>query len=52
MDLKLVEKRLAAGDYYLTLDIFVADLKRLFDNCRFVCVGMRHRSARMHTDRQ
>ena len=34
VDLSLIEKRLNLGDYYMTLDIFVADFRRMFDNCR------------------
>jgi hypothetical protein len=31
-----MEKRLAAGQYYITQDIFIADLRRMFANCRYV----------------
>jgi ribosomal protein S18 acetylase RimI-like enzyme/vacuolar-type H+-ATPase subunit H len=34
IDLELVEKRLNQGNYYITKDIFFADLKRMCDNCR------------------
>ncbi len=30
-----MEKRLAAGQYYITQDIFIADLRRMFANCRY-----------------
>ncbi|KAG2429318.1 hypothetical protein HXX76_011086 [Chlamydomonas incerta] len=34
MALDLMEERLASRGYYATLDIFTADLRRVFDNCR------------------
>lgn len=34
IDLETMEKRLAAGQYYITQDIFIADLRRMFANCR------------------
>ena len=33
--MQLVRERLAAADYYATLDIFVADFHRMFANARF-----------------
>jgi len=35
VDLSLMEQRLKSGHWYLTLDIFLADFRRMFDNCRF-----------------
>lgn len=29
-----MEKRLQKGNYYITKEIFLADLKRMCDNCR------------------
>jgi len=34
IDLTLVEKRIKARNYYITKEIFLADLKRMCDNCR------------------
>lgn len=34
MALDVMEERLASRGYYVTLDIFTADLRRVFDNCR------------------
>jgi histone acetyltransferase len=34
MDLSTVAARLAAGTFYTTLDLFVADVRRIFANCR------------------
>ncbi|KAG2437573.1 hypothetical protein HYH02_011214 [Chlamydomonas schloesseri] len=34
MALDVMEERLACRGYYATLDIFTADLRRVFDNCR------------------
>ncbi len=34
MDLSLIQQRLKSGTYYVTLDIFTADLRRMFTNCR------------------
>ena len=34
VDLKLIQSRLEARVYYITLDIFTADFKRMFANCR------------------
>lgn len=34
MDLGLMEQRLKQKDYYLTLDIFAADMRRIFSNAR------------------
>lgn len=33
VDLSLVEKRLQSGTFYMTLDIFLADLRRMISNC-------------------
>uniref|UniRef100_A0A061RH03 histone acetyltransferase n=1 Tax=Tetraselmis sp. GSL018 TaxID=582737 RepID=A0A061RH03_9CHLO len=35
VDLQMMRARLESGRYYLTLDIFTADLRRMFANCRF-----------------
>lgn len=35
VSLQLIGERLARGNYYLTLEIFVADLHRIFANTRF-----------------
>lgn len=34
MDLRCMQERLDSEQYYITLDIFVADLRRIFTNCR------------------
>jgi histone acetyltransferase len=34
MDLKTMSKRLDSEQYYVTLDMFVADVKRMFTNAR------------------
>lgn len=34
VDLQMIEKRLASKNYYVTVAIFVADLKRMVDNCK------------------
>jgi len=34
MSLELMEERLKRGNYYLTLEIFVADIHRIFANAR------------------
>jgi len=34
VDLELVEKRVEAGNYYITKEIFLADVKRMCENCR------------------
>eukprot|EP00951_Prasinocladus_malaysianus_P038784 scaffold428818_cov52-Prasinocladus_malaysianus.AAC.1 len=34
MDLSLIKKRLDEKNFYLTLDIFTSDFKRMFANCR------------------
>ncbi len=36
VDLSLMERRLARDNFYITLDIFVADFKRMCNNCRWV----------------
>ncbi len=36
--MQLVRERLVAGDYYATLDIFVADFHRMFANARYVSI--------------
>ena len=36
MDLTLITSRLRRQDHYLNLDIFVADFKRMFMNCKCV----------------
>ena len=33
-DLSLMEARLKRRDFYLTLDIFTADFRRMLNNCR------------------
>jgi len=35
MDLATIQARLKAGGYYHSLEMFVADFKRIFANCRF-----------------
>ncbi|GFR48401.1 hypothetical protein Agub_g10295 [Astrephomene gubernaculifera] len=35
ISLDVMEERLASASFYITLDIFTADLRRLFENCRF-----------------
>ena len=34
IDLGCIKARISAGDYYVTLEIFAADFRRLFNNCR------------------
>jgi len=34
VDLCLIEKRLKDSNYYITKDLFLADIKRMCDNCR------------------
>lgn len=34
MDFMTLGKRLQNGSYYIALDIFVADMRRIFSNCR------------------
>lgn len=34
VDLSLIAARLKGGAYYFTLDIFLADFRRMFNNCR------------------
>jgi histone acetyltransferase len=34
MDLSTMDARLKRANYYTTLDIFVADFRRIVDNCR------------------
>ncbi|KAF5832596.1 histone acetyltransferase [Dunaliella salina] len=34
VDLTLITSRLRRGDHYLNLDIFIADFKRMFTNCK------------------
>ena len=34
VDLSLVETRLKRRDFYITLDIFIADFRRMMNNCR------------------
>lgn len=34
IDLETIEKRLKAKNYYITKEIFLADIKRMCDNCR------------------
>ena len=34
VSMQLIRERLAAGDYYATLDIFAADFRRMFANAR------------------
>ena len=33
-DLKTMLKRLEGESYYITLDMFVADMRKIFHNCR------------------
>ena len=39
VDLSLMESRLKQKNYYLTLDIFAADMRRIFNNCRLYNVS-------------
>lgn len=39
MDLSLMEQRLKKKDYYLTLDIFAADMRRICNNARIYNAG-------------
>lgn len=32
--METIQKRLDAGNYYITKDIFIADVKRVCDNCK------------------
>uniref|UniRef100_A0A7S0RDS6 histone acetyltransferase n=1 Tax=Pyramimonas obovata TaxID=1411642 RepID=A0A7S0RDS6_9CHLO len=34
VDLAMVKRRLSAGEYYITLEMFAADFRRMFENCR------------------
>jgi histone acetyltransferase len=34
IDLKVIAKRVESEQYYVTLDMFVADARRMFNNCR------------------
>ncbi|CAH8382788.1 unnamed protein product [Eruca vesicaria subsp. sativa] len=34
IDLKTIAKRVESEEYYVTLDMFVADVRRMFNNCR------------------
>ena len=34
LDLETIERRLEAGNYYITKEIFLSDLKRMCENCR------------------
>lgn len=34
LDLSTMEKKLEEGNYYITLEIFASDFKRMFNNCR------------------
>lgn len=34
MDLSTVERRLSGRSYYISLEIFAADVRRIFANCR------------------
>ncbi|PRP81257.1 histone acetyltransferase KAT2A, partial [Planoprotostelium fungivorum] len=34
IDLEMIEKRFKRGNYYITKEIFLADVKRMCDNCR------------------
>lgn len=34
IDLETMQKRLETGQYYITREIFLADIKRMCDNCR------------------
>jgi histone acetyltransferase len=34
VDLTVIEKRLNSGNYYITKEIFLSDIKRMCDNCR------------------
>jgi histone acetyltransferase len=34
VDLKMISDRIASGDHYLALEMFAADFRRMFNNCR------------------
>lgn len=34
VDLRMIGERLELGDYYVTLEVFAADFRRMFHNCR------------------
>ena len=34
IDLSMIEEQVVRGGYYITLEIFAADFKRMFNNCR------------------
>jgi hypothetical protein len=34
IDLSLMRSRLGCGQYYLSLEMFVADMRKMCDNCR------------------
>ena len=34
IDLQMIAQRIESGDFYVTLEIFAADFRRLFNNCR------------------
>mmetsp|Transcript_4578 Transcript_4578/g.8623 ORF Transcript_4578/g.8623 Transcript_4578/m.8623 type:complete len:466 (-) Transcript_4578:221-1618(-) len=34
VDIALIKRRLAIGEYYITLEMFAADFRRMFENCR------------------
>ncbi|PRP85259.1 hypothetical protein PROFUN_07029 [Planoprotostelium fungivorum] len=35
IDMEMIERRLKRGNYYITKEIFLADVKRMCDNCRY-----------------
>ena len=35
VDLQMIERRLESGNYYITKDLFMADMRRMCDNCRY-----------------
>ncbi len=44
VDLTLITSRLRRQDHYLNLDIFVADFKRMFRNCKCVVLFISYRA--------
>lgn len=39
IDLSLMRSRLGCGQYYLSLEMFVADMRKMCDNCRWAGFG-------------
>lgn len=45
IDLSLMRSRLGCGQYYVSLEMFVADMRKMCDNCRCVCAHALRRAA-------